>query len=177
LLVEVEPLLVVRLDVSCVVYCVNWCDQLWGAAEFVLNKLLFGLLNTQASHILFKTSHRWAFVRAEYSSVIIGRINSLDFDGFAAEILKLERQLFFNGFGVFITLFLPNCLGKSFIGVLWGALGRVEAGDEAGDSAQENWTVGTLGGASGGCLVSPVAHTASWGARTDARFIEYCIRV
>jgi hypothetical protein len=28
LLVEVEPLLVVRLDVSCVVYCVYWCDQL-----------------------------------------------------------------------------------------------------------------------------------------------------
>jgi hypothetical protein len=57
-------------------------------------------------------------MRAEHSSVIIGRINSLDFDGFAAEILKLERQLFFNGFGVFLTVFLPNCLGKSFIGVL-----------------------------------------------------------
>jgi hypothetical protein len=57
-------------------------------------------------------------MRAEHSSIIIGRINSLDFDGFAAEILKLEGQLFFNGFGVFITLFLPNCLGKSFIGVL-----------------------------------------------------------
>ena len=55
-------------------------------------------------------------MRAEYSSVIIGRINSLDFDGFAAEILKLERKLFFNGFGVFILL--SNSLGKSFIGVL-----------------------------------------------------------
>lgn len=118
LLVEVEPLLVVRLAVSCVVYRVYWCDQLRGSAEFVLNKLLFGLLHTQASHIFSKTSHRRAFMRAEDSSVIIGRINSLDFDGFAAEVLKLEGQLFFNGFGVFIALFLPNCLGKSFIGVL-----------------------------------------------------------
>jgi hypothetical protein len=57
-------------------------------------------------------------VRTEDGCVIIGRINSLDFDGFAAEVLKLEGQLFFNGFGVFISLFLPNCLGKSFIGVL-----------------------------------------------------------
>jgi hypothetical protein len=106
-----------------------------GATEFILNKLLFGLLYTQASHVFSETPHGRALVRAEDSCVIIGRINSLDFDGFVAEIFKLEGQLLFNSFGVYILL--TYSLGKSF-GVLGGTLGRVEAGDEAGDGAQEN---------------------------------------
>lgn len=120
LLVEVETLLVVRLAISCIVDCVNRGDQLRGATEFVLNKLLFGLLYTQASHVFSEAPHGRAFVRAEDGCVIIGRINSLDFDGFVAEIFKLEGQLLFNCFGVFILL--ANCLGKSF-GVLGGTLG------------------------------------------------------
>jgi hypothetical protein len=75
-------------------------------------------------------------VRAEDGSVvIIGRINSLDFDGFVAEILELEGQFLFNCFGVFILL--PDSLVKAFW-VLAGALGRVESRDEAGDGAKEN---------------------------------------
>jgi hypothetical protein len=58
LLVEVETLLVVRLAISRVVDCVNRGDQLRGATEFVLNKLFFGLLHTQASHILSEAPHR-----------------------------------------------------------------------------------------------------------------------
>ncbi len=53
----------------------------------------------------------------------------------------------------------------------------MEAGDEAGDGAQENRTVAALGGASGGGLVSTISKAASWRARTDARFIENCVRV
>ena len=75
-------------------------------------------------------------MRAEDGSVvIIGRINSLDFDGFGAEIFIFEGQLLFNCFGVFILL--TYGLRKSF-GVLGGTLGRVEAGDQAGDCAKEN---------------------------------------
>jgi hypothetical protein len=135
LLVEVETLLVVRLAISRVVDCVDRRDQLRGATEFVLNKLLFGLLYTQASHVFSEAPHGRALVRAEDGCVIIGRINSLDFDGFVAEILELEGQFLFNCFGVFILL--PDSLGKAF-GVLGGALGRVEARDEAGDGAKEN---------------------------------------
>lgn len=136
LLVEMDPLLVIRLAISRIVYRVDWCNQLRGTTEFVLNKLFFGLLHTQASHILSEAPHRRAFVRAEDGSVvIIGRINSLDFDGFVAEILEFEGQFLFNCFGVFILL--PDSLGKAF-GVLGGALGRVEARDEAGDGAKEN---------------------------------------
>ena len=172
LLVEVDTLLVVRLAISRVVNCVNRGDQLRGATEFILNKLLFGLLYTQASHVFSETPHRRALVRAEDSCVIIGRINSLDFDGFVAEIFKLEGQLLFNSFGVYILL--TYSLGKSF-GVLGGTLGRVEAGDQAGDCAKENRTVGTLVRTSGGYLVATTG--TSWGSRTNARFIENCVRV
>ena len=174
LLVEMNTLLIIWLAVSCIVYRVNWCDQLRRSAEFVLNKLLFSLLHTHASHIFSETPHRGAFVRAEDSSVIIGRINSLDFYGFAAEILKLERKLFFNGFGVFILL--SNSLGKSFIGILGGALGRVEPGNETGYCTEENRTICTLGGASGCSLVS-TADASSWGPCAYARFIECCVGV
>lgn len=112
-------------------------------------------------------------MRAEDGSVvIIGRINSLDFDGFVAEILEFEGQFLFNCFGVFILL--PNSLGKAF-GVFGGALGRVEARDEAGHGAKENRSVGTLGRASGRRLVASTTNTTSWGACTDARFIENCV--
>jgi hypothetical protein len=176
LLVEMEPLLVVRLAISRKVDCVNGRNQLGGATEFVLNKLLFGLLHTQASHILSEAPHGWALVRAEHGRiVIIGRINSLDFDGFVAEVFKLKGKLLFNGLRIFILL--PNRLGEA-LGVLGGALGRVEAGDEARDGAQEYWAVSaSLGGASRGCLVASAAYGASRRASADARFIENCVRV
>ena len=76
-------------------------------------------------------------MRAEYSGVIIGSINSLDFDGLAAEVLKLQRQLFFNGFCIFIFL-LANRLRKAFASVFGGTLGRMEPRYKAGDGAEED---------------------------------------